>query len=336
MNNERLEDNKLVSVVIPVFNVEKYLRECLDSVIQQSYSNLDIIIVDDGTKDNSGKIADEYEKIDPRIRVVHKENKGVASARNVGIELAKGEFIVFIDSDDWVSTDYVDYLMYLQKVSDSDMCFTSEFFTQKTDFQVKKESVKTITAEEAATMLLSPYVVVGTYNKIYRLSWLKEKNIKQNEELFSGEGLHFIVLAAQNANHVTISNKKIYYYRRNVAESATTKFNINMFLNNEYSLELIEKSSIVNGEKYRTMLELFKTNLMMSGMEAIINNRSMRECRIQYKNWKSNVKRASKEMLSSREVPMRFKIRIVGVLIAPHLWAFMSKCKRKMIFNGSV
>lgn len=92
----------LVSVVIPVYNVEPYLKRCLDTVVNQSYSNLQIILVDDGSTDNSGNICDEYCKNDKRIEVIHKKNGGLSDARNAGIEIIKGSFVTFIDSDDWV------------------------------------------------------------------------------------------------------------------------------------------------------------------------------------------------------------------------------------------
>ena len=100
-----------ISVIIPVYNVEPYIRQCLDSVVHQTYKNLEIIIVDDGSPDNCGAICDEYAANDERIQVIHKENGGLASARNTGIEYASGEWIAFVDSDDWCKTDYYEQLM---------------------------------------------------------------------------------------------------------------------------------------------------------------------------------------------------------------------------------
>ena len=100
----------LISVVVPVYNVEKYLRECVDSIIVQTYKNLEIILVDDGSPDNCGKICDEYTIVDKRIKVIHKENGGLSDARNVGFEASLGEYIVFIDSDDYVSSCFIETL----------------------------------------------------------------------------------------------------------------------------------------------------------------------------------------------------------------------------------
>ena len=95
------------SIIIPVYNAERYINKCIDSVLDQSYANWELLLIDDGSSDNSGKICDSYSRKDNRIRTIHKPNGGVSSARNLGIEQASGDFITFIDSDDWVESDYL-------------------------------------------------------------------------------------------------------------------------------------------------------------------------------------------------------------------------------------
>ena len=107
MNNQ---SNPLVSVIIPVYNVEKYLRRCLDSVLAQTYTNFEAILVDDGSTDDSGAICDEYAARDNRFVVIHKQNEGVSIARLTAFEHSKGEFITFIDSDDSINFNYIDHL----------------------------------------------------------------------------------------------------------------------------------------------------------------------------------------------------------------------------------
>ena len=110
-----MRQNPLVSVIIPVYNVQDFLRECLNSVVHQSYSNLEILLIDDGSSDASGEICDEYARSDARVRVIHKSNCGQASARNAALELARGEFLTFVDSDDVADTDLVQTLLNLIK-----------------------------------------------------------------------------------------------------------------------------------------------------------------------------------------------------------------------------
>lgn len=103
----------LISVIIPVYNVEKYLKRCMDSVLNQTYTNLDVVLVDDGSTDQSGKICDRYQQIDSRVRVIHKKNGGLSDARNAGIENARGEYLTFVDSDDELVLDCIEYLYNL-------------------------------------------------------------------------------------------------------------------------------------------------------------------------------------------------------------------------------
>ena len=110
-----MSENPLVSVIIPVYNVQDFLRECLNSVVHQSYSNLEILLIDDGSTDASGEICDEYARSDARVRVIHKSNGGQASARNAALELARGEFLTFVDSDDVADADLVRTLLNLIK-----------------------------------------------------------------------------------------------------------------------------------------------------------------------------------------------------------------------------
>ena len=102
--------NPIVSVIVPVYKAEKYLRKCVDSILTQTFRDFEVILVDDGSPDRSGAICDEYARKDPRVRVFHKENGGVSSARNKGIDEARGGWLVFIDSDDWITVDYLEGL----------------------------------------------------------------------------------------------------------------------------------------------------------------------------------------------------------------------------------
>ncbi|MBQ8834487.1 MAG: glycosyltransferase [Oscillospiraceae bacterium] len=110
-----MEQDILISVIVPVYNVEAYLPRCVDSILAQTYSNLEIILVDDGTRDASDKICDDYARKDSRVRVIHKENGGLSSARNAGIDTAKGEYLAFVDSDDWIEPETYETMLGLAR-----------------------------------------------------------------------------------------------------------------------------------------------------------------------------------------------------------------------------
>ena len=114
---------ELVSVIIPVYNVEKYLRECIDSVLKQSYENMEILLIDDGATDLSGEICDEYELKDNRIRVIHQENQGLSGARNTGFYQAKGKYVYFLDSDDWIIPETIELLYEKAEQEKADIVF---------------------------------------------------------------------------------------------------------------------------------------------------------------------------------------------------------------------
>ena len=107
--------NELISIVVPIYNVEKYLEKCVESILRQTYKNIEIILVDDGSPDLCGEICENYKKIDKRITVIHKKNGGLSDARNYGIKHSNGKYITFIDSDDYVERDYIEYLYNLIK-----------------------------------------------------------------------------------------------------------------------------------------------------------------------------------------------------------------------------
>lgn len=108
---------RLISIIVPVYNVEMYLKRCIETVIKQTYKNLQIILVDDGSNDTSGMICDAYANIDNRIQVIHKINGGLSDARNVGIDVATGDYLMFVDSDDWLREDCVEVLAQVLQVS---------------------------------------------------------------------------------------------------------------------------------------------------------------------------------------------------------------------------
>ena len=116
-----------ISVIVPVYKVEPYLRKCLDSIVNQTYRNLEIILVDDGSPDNCGAICDEYAAGDGRIRVIHQENGGVSSARNAGLSAVTGEWVGWVDSDDWIEPDMYEYLLKNALEQNADIAVCSHY-----------------------------------------------------------------------------------------------------------------------------------------------------------------------------------------------------------------
>lgn len=211
---ENKEEN-LVSVIIPVYNVEKYLPKCLDTVINQTYKNLEIILVDDGSPDNSGKICDEYAGKDSRIKVIHKENGGVSSARNVGINTTKGNWIAFIDSDDWIEENYVEELLKnTSKDIDIVQCGYNRVVENKKEQINCDGNDKIKNQEEFLTCCLNPQTAYGLCNmKIIRSDIVKD--VRFNEKIVVCEDALFNIEISKNMNNFKIIKKPLYNYRIN-------------------------------------------------------------------------------------------------------------------------
>lgn len=199
-------DEKLVSVIIPAYNIEDYIGRCLDSIISQTYKNLEIIVVDDGSRDHTGEILDNYAKKDRRIKVIHKENGGVSSARNKGIEAAEGDYIGFIDGDDLIESEMYKTLVDLLEEENADIahCGYQMVFPDRIDYYHNTGKKKIQTTEEGLKDLLSGEMIEpGLVNKLYKKELIKncrlDETVKINEDLL------------MNYQLFKLSQKSVYY-----------------------------------------------------------------------------------------------------------------------------
>ena len=176
----------LISIIIPVYNVEKYLNSCLDSVLAQIYENWECLLIDDGSKDSSGKICDEYASKDSRFRVFHKENGGVSSARNLGLDNAEGEWVTFVDSDDVLTNNFFsDFIIALQENQDIDL-FVGDVLQQRMDGStfVEFEFTNGIYSLRDAITINRLLRSGDLHAKFFLLDVIKECKITFNEKIF--------------------------------------------------------------------------------------------------------------------------------------------------------
>lgn len=166
----------LVSVVIPVYNVCRYVSQCLDSILYQSYANMEIMVIDDGSTDGCGRICDEYAKRDPRVIVVHTENRGLASARNLGLEKASGTFLSFVDSDDWVEPVFIERLVRTAMETKADIvCVKScSEFVDKTVYPQIADDQRCFKGQNILQAFASGSIRNVMWNKLYRISCFNE------------------------------------------------------------------------------------------------------------------------------------------------------------------
>lgn len=219
-----MNESVKVSVIVPIYNVEKYIGKCILSIIEQTYKNIEIILVDDGSLDDSGNIADEYAKRDNRIKVIHKANAGVSAARNSGLDAATGDFVCFSDGDDYVMPNYVEHLLKLCLTYHADVAYTVDMYTTFHNEHVANSQVQVITPEDATENILCYKVPIGVYSKLFNREFLVKNNIRFLEDVYIGEGFNFNTACFQRANKVIKSNERIYFYRRDNEASAMTRF----------------------------------------------------------------------------------------------------------------
>lgn len=254
-----LIQNPKVSIILPIYNVEPYLRECLNSVLNQTYKNIEIILVDDGSPDNCGKICDEFSEIDERVIVIHKKNEGVSRARNDGLKYATGEYICFADPDDILSIDYIEYLLNLLISNNADISLTTTYFLSNDENQNRKIDVEIISGVDCFINILLHKMPIGVYCKLFKTSLIRDNNIKFFEDIYIGEGFNFNSCCFQQAKKIVTSSKKIYFYRMDNPNSAVTLFNSDKWLNALYALDKIEKKSMFkNNDEVKNAIDFAK------------------------------------------------------------------------------
>lgn len=229
------EVKPLISVIVPVYNVERYLNQCVDSIINQTYTNLEIILVDDGSPDNCPKICDKYAKQDNRIVVIHQNNTGLSGARNSALDICRGDYISFVDSDDWLETNAYEILANELAANGANVvCFTANIIKdgQKVENRFKYFPDRTLkTADEMVDLTLADEVGGQVWSRIYsRKCW---ENVRFPEKrLYEDLAISFMPFLLIDEN-VLFIDKAIYNYRMNesgISLSVNPEKNFHIFL----------------------------------------------------------------------------------------------------------
>ena len=206
----------MISVIVPVYNVKKYLKKCVDSILSQTYSEFELILVDDGSKDGSGELCDDLQKLDDRIRVIHQENAGLSVARNTGTKAAKGDYIAYIDSDDWVMPNYLEELYqnlmeYQAQVSVCGYQVVGEYAEVITDDKNKEHVVSHYTGREATEQIVRYHkrFMITAWGKLYHksvLDLLYYPDGRAHEDEFVTYKVFY------ESEKVAVSTKALYMY----------------------------------------------------------------------------------------------------------------------------
>lgn len=209
-----MKESKLISVIVPIYNVENYLRRCVDSIINQTYKNLEIILVDDGSPDNCGEICDEYKKVDSRIVVIHKRNGGLSDARNTGLEIMHGEYVIFIDSDDYFEDNAIEVMLDMAEKQNADLVIADirsinengEILNEGKG-QYTFQNGRIFSPEEAAKIFAQ--LDWGAWNKLYKKN-VHEKIYFPKGKIHEDEAIMFEIF--HQCHKIVYTNYRLYNY----------------------------------------------------------------------------------------------------------------------------
>lgn len=309
----------MVSVIIPIYNSQEYLARCFDSIINQTESDLEIILVDDGSADDSGKICDAYAETDKRFRVLHKVNGGVSSARNSGIDMMSGDYCCFVDSDDYISENYIAVLLNNLKsyCSDISVCGLS-----RTDTAGISNRVTVLNRREAQLSLFNEANGIRGYigGKLFKTDIIKQKNIKFDEKQALAEDLLFLfdyLIYCQSENTVCVSDNKLYYYEGSSMGALTQRGQSDVFQEKwcdaVNACEKILKKIPEKEKSLRRAVKLEKTMQCVTVLRIMANY----DEKTRSKSYKKFLLKNLVPYLFSKNFSTRKKIGAVAVLVCP-------------------
>lgn len=334
---------ELISVIVPVYKVEKYLNKCIESIVNQSYMNIEIIIVDDGSPDNCPKICDEWAKKDSRIKVIHQKNGGLSSARNTGINIAKGQYLSFIDSDDYVDKKFIESLYKAIKQENAEMSIC-EFY----EFNEKGILLENKKRNKLINTLYSGYQILHNMMFNYKLSYIVAWNKLYKKELFENvryktgkinEDEFIIHRLFYKCNKVVCIDENLYYYLKRNDSIMGKDFNVKNLDQFEALEDRINYFSNIN---MNDLLLKAKSRLLYSIAlnywflikAKTIDEKTKMIYKTKFNNFYKNYK---KEILFSKEASFKEKITIISFIISPKIVKYLLKFKTlfdKIIYNN--
>jgi len=203
--------SELISIIVPIYNTESYLRKCIDSILSQTYKNIELILVDDGSDDKCPEICDEYAKKDKRVIVIHQDNAGVSVARNVGLDNAKGEYIGFVDCDDWIEPDMYEVLYDIINLSKTSIAISYDCYNDYVPKKANLDEYITLSGREALIGLLNnKFDFCAVWAKLFSKKSIE--NIRFSTDITLAEDKLFMIQAFINCEKVSFINYQSYHY----------------------------------------------------------------------------------------------------------------------------
>lgn len=267
-----------LSIIVPIYKVENYLKQCVDSIISQNFRDLEIILVDDGSPDNCPAICDEYTKKDSRIKVVHKPNGGLVSARKAGLEIATGEYITYVDGDDWIASDMYDNMICAINQTACDIAITGFLGDYGDRFVpvINKIKVGNYSSVSEKTYLYehmlysgefySPGIYPMVWNKLFRRELLYPYQMNVPNNISMGEDVAVTYLCLLHAKSIVITDDCKYYYRAN-PNAMTKKYDKAMFQKMSNLVTYLNETLVMNEYRLDWQMKKYYAYLLLYGSQ---------------------------------------------------------------------
>ena len=298
----------LISIIIPVYNVEKYLSKCLDSVANQTYKNLEIILINDGSKDNSLQICQEYKNKYSNIKLINQENSGIAVVRNIGLKEANGEYIAFIDSDDYIDADMIEKLYFSCKQNNSDIsCCGVYYEDEKGNYYLKnifEQPQEYSNIEALRNFLLAKGIDSSLWNKLYLKTLWNDITFPVGEIYEDLAVLYKILYKSKKITHIGIPK---YHYVTRIGSITHRNFEIKHLKSLSFWLQICDFCKSIDDDIYEMALARYYLSLinidiqMKSGKEYKIYNK-------EYKNIKEQINKNIKNIKKNKYISLSKKI----------------------------
>lgn len=310
-----------VAIIIPVYNAEEFLKYSVESVLNQTYSNLEIILVNDGSKDSSGLLCDKYAEKDSRVKVIHKENGGLSSARNTGVEKATADWIIFLDSDDYYEKITVEYLVKLRDKFNVDMAATTVVEVRSYDV---KDILQSVNLEEASVLNRETALeemfygnIVGTHagGKLYR------KAIVENYPYPDGVLYEDLAIAYEHINackNIAVGKHNLYKYYRRVGSIVNSKFNpkiLDFFKAMDLNFDYI-KRDFPNNSSMRTAAN---SRYVLNGLH-VVNAMLKSNMTAELKKQRKDFSKYWKDVIKNPRVIKKNKVKYGLFIVSPKLY----------------
>jgi glycosyltransferase involved in cell wall biosynthesis len=318
----------LISIIIPIYNAERYLRQCLDSVLAQAYQNIEIILVNDGSLDQSPTICDGYAAQDDRVTVIHKENGGVSSARNAGIAAAKGEWISFVDADDWIEPDMIEQLYKL--AHENQTCMSMCGYYLEYNSHIKQQNIALpesglLSQQEAYERILIPPQFEGfVCNKLFSASLIQSVQLYFNTSIHMCEDLLWVCQLLRHCSNVAYTTKPYYYYRIH-SQAATQNVSVNYLTIQEAYSNIIE---VLRGTRHEQIAKSAYAN-MASGLLCMLYDKSALYTVQLEKKLLYNMRSYQSEFRMF-SFTIKDKIRFYGTLLCPSIFCKLWNSLKKL------